>query len=57
MKLCLMRRMYEHGYTRQDILELFRFLDWVMVLPQELEERFRTELARFEEETKMPYIS
>ena len=28
-----------------------------MVLPQELEERFQTELARFEEETKMPYIT
>jgi len=24
-RLRLMRRMYEHGYTRQDILELFRF--------------------------------
>ena len=49
--------MYEHGYTRQDILDLFRFIDWVMVLPQELEERFQTELARFEEETKMTYIT
>ena len=48
---------YEHRYTRQDILELFRFIDWIMVLPQELEARFRTELARVEEETRMPYIT
>ena len=45
------------GHTRQDILELFRFIDWIMVLPQELEARFQTELARVEEEMSMPYIT
>ena len=56
-KLRLMRRLYAHGYTRQDILDLFRFIDWVMVLPEELEARFQTELAHLEEETRMPYIT
>ena len=45
------------GYTRQDILDLFRFIDWIMVLPEELEARFQTELAHLEEETSMPYIT
>ena len=51
------RRLYEWGYARKDALELFRFIDWVLTLPQGLEARFRTELARFEEETQMPYIT
>ena len=27
-KTHLARRLYERGYQRQDILELFRFIDW-----------------------------
>jgi hypothetical protein len=52
-----MRRLYERSYTRQDILELFRFIDWIMVLPAKLEARFQTALAHLEEETHMPYIT
>jgi hypothetical protein len=29
-KLALVKRLYERRYSRQDILELFRFIDWVM---------------------------
>ena len=32
-KLQLVRRLYERGYARDDVLELFRFLDWVLTLP------------------------
>jgi hypothetical protein len=39
-KLRLVRRLYERGYARQDILELFRFIDWVLTLPPGLERRF-----------------
>jgi len=56
-KIRLVRRLYERGYARQDVLELFRFIDWVLTLPQGLESRFRTELARLEEERHMPYIT
>ncbi len=36
-KLALIRRLYERGYTRQAILDLFRFIDWVLELPKDLE--------------------
>jgi predicted transposase YdaD len=36
---------------------LFRFIDWVMVLPEEMEQKLRVELYRYEEEKRMPYIS
>lgn len=56
-KLYLILRMYERGYERQDILELFRVIDWIITLPAGLDERFRQELYAFEEDRKMPYIT
>lgn len=56
-KFNLTRRLYEQGYEREDILELFRFIDWVMALPEGLEARFRQELVQYESEVQMPYVS
>jgi vacuolar-type H+-ATPase subunit F/Vma7 len=56
-KLRLVRGLYERGYERQDILELFRFIDWVMRLPEDLEDRFDEEISRYQEEQQMPYIT
>lgn len=56
-KLSLVRGLYERGYGRNQILELFRLIEWMMVLPEELERNFRTELRRYEEEKRMPYIT
>ncbi|MBE8969664.1 hypothetical protein IQ277_26635 [Nostocales cyanobacterium LEGE 12452] len=39
-KLDLTKRLYEKGYQREDIINLFRFIDWVMRLPEELENSF-----------------
>jgi hypothetical protein len=49
-KLQLVRRLYERGYARDDVLELFRFLDWVLTLPPALEARFRTAVIELERE-------
>lgn len=56
-KLSLTRRLYEQGYQRQQIIDLFRFIDWVMALPQELEVDFRQEINQYEEERRMQYIT
>ncbi len=56
-KLSLTRRLYQQGYQRQDILNLFAFIDWVMTLPDNLEAQFWTEVRQFEEEQQMPYIT
>lgn len=56
-KLRLVKGLYERGYDRKDILELFRFIDWVMALPSELENQFDNELSVFEEERQMPYVT
>lgn len=53
----LVRQLYEPGYNQDHVLNLFRFLDWVLVLPKRLEAEFWTELKAYEEERKMPYIT
>jgi hypothetical protein len=56
-KFGLMRRLYERGWSRQEIFYLYEFLDWVMILPEELETQFWQELKQFEEARKMKYVT
>ena len=56
-KLTLIRRLYERGYPRQEVLNLFRFIDWVMILPEALKQEFWQDLKTYEEERRMPYIT
>jgi len=56
-KLRLVRGLYERGYSRQDVVDLFRFVDWMMALPPELERGSDMALHQYEEERNMPYVS
>ncbi len=56
-KFGLLRRLYEQGWSRQDIRNLYEFTDWVMILPEALEEEFWRELKQFEEAQRMAYVT
>lgn len=56
-KLKIVRRLYEQAYTRQDVLNLFHFIDWLLVLPEALATSFWQDLQEYEEETHMPYVT
>ena len=56
-KLALVRMLYERGYAKADILGLFRFIDWVLTLPEELEKHFTRAVEEYEEAVKMPYVT
>ena len=56
-KFALIRKLYEQGLDEQDIRNLYRFIDWVMILPERLENKFWEELKQFEEEQTMPYLT
>ncbi|ACK68406.1 conserved hypothetical protein (plasmid) [Rippkaea orientalis PCC 8801] len=56
-KLSLTRQLYQKGYLRQDVINLFRFIDWILSLPDNLESEFWSELRQYEEEQRMPYIT
>ncbi len=53
----IIRALYERGYTKQEIIDLFLFIDWIMILPKELDERFAEQLTEYQEEVKMKYVS
>ncbi|XWK88000.1 MAG: Rpn family recombination-promoting nuclease/putative transposase [Phormidium sp.] len=56
-KLALTRRLYEQGYQREDVINLFQFIDWIMSLPQDLAQEFWQEVIQLEGERRMPYIT
>ena len=56
-KVYLIKRLYRLGYEKQDVIQLFDFIDWVMALPEELEEELWAEVQKIEEEKKMEYVS
>ena len=56
-KFRLIRHLYDRGYARQDILNLFRFIDWMMRLPDDLEQEFVEQVEQMEAERHMQYVS
>ena len=56
-KFSLIRRLYEQGWQERDIRNLYRFIDWVMILPKALEADFWQEFKLFEQERTMSYIT
>jgi len=56
-KLALTRRLYDLGYTPEQVRLAFRFVDWLLRLPNELRTQFAQELRAFEEERQMTYIT
>lgn len=56
-KVKLVRELYERGYERNDVLELFRFIDWLLVLPDEMTKSFRQRIEELEQESKMQYVT
>jgi hypothetical protein len=56
-KFKLTRMLYERGSERQDIINLFRFIDWILELPEDLKRSFRDQLEAYERERQMPYVT
>jgi hypothetical protein len=53
----LIRELYERGLGRDDVLQLFRLIDWMMDLPKPLEQLFRQEAEQIEQEMHVPYVT
>jgi len=41
----------------EDVINLFRFIDWIMGLSEEMEESFWAEMHQYEEGGKMEYVT
>jgi hypothetical protein len=47
----------ERGYSREQTYSLLRFLDWLIRLPEELEQKLDDEIEEITEEKHMPYVT
>ncbi|MEO1183191.1 MAG: cytosolic protein [Cyanobacteria bacterium J06636_27] len=56
-KLALVRRLYEKEFNREQVLNLFAFVDWMLTLPLELEREFEVEVEKLEEFIRMKYVT
>lgn len=56
-KTRLVRGLYHRGWGWREVVDLFRFIDWMMALPEELALQFESEHVRFEKELKMRYVT
>ena len=56
-KLNISQQLYSKGLKRQDVLNLFQFIDWVMTLPTNLAVEFQSDLEKFERERQMQYVT
>ncbi len=56
-KVRLLKGLFERGFTGDEIRQLLRLIDWMMDLPEEMEEQVQEEMVRFGEEKNMPYVT
>ena len=51
------RGLYDGGFAREHVIEMLRFLEWVMVLPPDEEQTFYKRLEGLDKETKMQWVT
>jgi hypothetical protein len=56
-KFHLVKTLLRSKLPKESIRELIRLVDWMLTLPEDLDEAFRSDVHRFEEENKMEFIS
>ena len=53
----LVRNLYHLGYNAEELREIFRLIDWMVRLPEDLGRQFEEELTALEESLNMPYVT
>jgi hypothetical protein len=56
-KVRLVKSLYDRGMEPEDVRQLFRFIDWIMVLPEERERLFWQEITTHQQEKAMPFVT
>ncbi len=57
MKFALTKRLYEKNFTKTDIMNLYKFIDWLIGLPEQFEIEYLNHVYQIEGAKKMPYIT
>lgn len=56
-KLRLVKGLYDRGLNREQMVLLFRLIDWMMALPRETQRTFIRDIEAFEKERAMPIVT
>jgi len=56
-KVLLTKHLYIHGWQKKDILNLYRFIDWIIALPASLEIKYQAAIEQIEEELHVAYVT
>jgi len=56
-KWFFIRSLYEKGYSKKQIVKLFKFIDLMMTLPKQLQQSLVQKINDYEEEKTMPLLS
>ena len=56
-KKTLFKTLYQENYSEKNTKELLAFLDWVLTLPDELEQQFDDFVGQYEEAKKVGYVT
>ena len=57
VKLELTKRLFRKGFSKQDIQNLYSFIDWLIGLPENFEIEYLDEIHKLEEINNMPYVT
>jgi hypothetical protein len=53
----LTKLLFQHGWRKARIIELFKVINWMMVLPHQLQQRYWQAVIKLEKEHKMEWIT
>ena len=56
-KLRIIKGLYRQNWSKEQIIQLLRFVDWVMELPAEFRREFDFEIEAFEQERTVKYVT
>ena len=57
LKWRLTRKLHEKGYTKQEVRNLYRLIDWVLTMPKKMDLAFEKKVIAYEEKNRMPFIT
>jgi hypothetical protein len=57
-KLSLAKKLFKRGFDKDQVVKLYKFIDWVLALPEELEIRYNESIQQLvEEKSIMTYVT
>jgi flagellar biosynthesis/type III secretory pathway protein FliH len=58
LKLSLAKKLFKRGFDKDQVVKLYKFIDWILALPEELEIKYNESIQQLvEEKSIMNYVT